>query len=470
MFSIFNRDKEQDSPDARKASFDSLTNLIAGLATRSDKQFHAQYLQAVQLREQTCGAMLRTSWAAGKMARIPAEDMTRAGWALSSDDLSADDQQVLATATNESGILLSLYDAIVYGRCYGGAFLVIGNGNLMDWSTPLNPDTFHKGDKLTLTLVDRTMVNPDVSSIDYRPGSATFGMPMRYRTNEGVAIIHRSRMLEFIGKKLPWQEYRRNGYWHDSIYQDAEDAIKRYDTVASVINSMLYEASVDTLSIEGLAQQLTTTVGTEHVKTRFSLVAQLKSVINMLVIDGKDKYEKKATTFTGVNDIFNSFKSDLAGAADIPITRFFAQSPAGMNATGESDTRNYYDSIAFKQTLELKPKLVLIYSILCRCLLGRVPAGLDVTFNSLWQDAPDKLATAENNRAQATQKYVDMGALQVATVTKDLIARGVYAGIGEDDEKAAKEADGINRDGTDENSPVHTEPEAEGKDQASQVG
>ena len=46
-----------------------------------------------------------------------------------------------------------------------------------------------------------------------------------------------------------------------------------------------------------------------------------------------------------------------AGAADIPVTRLLGQSPAGLSATGESDTRNYYDMIAARQEVELRPRL-----------------------------------------------------------------------------------------------------------------
>jgi hypothetical protein len=251
------------------------------------------------------------------------------------------------------------------------------------------------------------------------------------------------------------------------VYQDTEDAIKRYDTVASVINSMLYESNVDVLAVDGLSAQLTTEVGTNQVQKRFSLVAQLKSVVNMLVIDTKDKFDKKPTSFAGVNDIFNSFKSDLSGATDIPITRFFGQSPAGMSSTGDGDYRNYVDSTKFKQCLELKPKLMLIYRILCICAFGKAPDDLDIAFNPIWQDKPADVATAEANRAKAAETYTSMGAVQVSTVTSDLIARKVYVGIGADDEKMAKEADGINNDGrTIENSPVPTEPEAKNQNQA----
>jgi uncharacterized protein len=39
------------------------------------------------------------------------------------------------------------------------------------------------------------------------------------------------------------------------------------------------------------------------------------------------------------------FRKIVSGAADIPVTRLLGQSPAGMNATGTSDMKNYHDRI-----------------------------------------------------------------------------------------------------------------------------
>jgi phage-related protein (TIGR01555 family) len=457
---MFGRFKKKSEPDQRQVAMDSLTNLIAGLNGPGDKQSSAFYRTATVMSSETCASMFRTSWAAGKIARIPAEDMLREGWDIDSGSLTAKQVQEVSKATEALALNRKLYEAIAYGRVYGGSFIVIGNTRKRnDWANPLRDSEFRQGDTMTLTLLDRTMLEPDITSINRDPGSEDFGKPMRYRVSDGLVYIHRTRMLEFIGKPVPYREYERNGYWNDSVYRDSEDAIKRYDTVASVINTMLYEATVDTLSIDNLGNMLTTKTGTEQVQKRFAAVSQLKSVINTLVLDAKDKYEKVQPSFTGVNDIFNSFKSDVAGAADIPITRFFGQSPAGMSATGDSDMRNYLDTVKFRQTVDLKPKLQRIYRLLCLCLFGSAPDDLNIKFRSLWTDAPDVISKAELARAQASQIYTQMGAIQVATVTADLASREAYSGIGAEDERMAEEADGINNDPTDNSRSVHPEPE-----------
>ena len=59
----------------------------------------------------------------------------------------------------------------------------------------------------------------------------------------------------------------------------------------------------------------------------------------------------------GLPEMVRTFLQVAAGAADIPVTRLLGQSPTGLSATGESDTRNYYDMIAARQELDLRPQL-----------------------------------------------------------------------------------------------------------------
>lgn len=77
----------------------------------------------------------------------------------------------------------------------------------------------------------------------------------------------------------------------------------------------------------------------------------------MTIIGKEDEFDSKQYTFTGLNDVYESFMLDIAGACEIPVTRLFGRSPAGFNATGESDLTNYYDSIEEKQEAYLAPIL-----------------------------------------------------------------------------------------------------------------
>ena len=65
-------------------------------------------------------------------------------------------------------------------------------------------------------------------------------------------------------------------------------------------------------------------------------------------------------------------------------TRLLGQSPAGLSATGDSDTRNYYDMIAARQELDLRPQLERLDKLILRSA-GVDPAALTFEFRPLWQ-------------------------------------------------------------------------------------
>ena len=103
-----------------------------------------------------------------------------------------------------------------------------------------------------------------------------------------------------------------------------------------------------------------------------------------------------------------TFLQVAAGAADIPVTRLLGQSPAGLSATGDSDTRNYYDMIAARQAIDLRPQLERLDRVLLASA-GVAPGALRFEFRPLWQmDAAAKAAVALQ-KAQATQIYAGLG-------------------------------------------------------------
>ena len=120
-----------------------------------------------------------------------------------------------------------------------------------------------------------------------------------------------------------------------------------------------------------------------------------------------------------------------AGAADIPYTILFGQSPAGMNATGEHDTRNYYDSIATKQEWDLKPILMKFLTVICQSTFGRQIPELNVVFNPLWQLDAKVRAEVEKANAERDEKYLNMGIITEPQIARQLVIDGVYSVIDE---------------------------------------
>ncbi|MDT9702481.1 anti-CBASS protein Acb1 family protein, partial [Streptomyces sp. P17] len=89
--------------------------------------------------------------------------------------------------------------------------------------------------------------------------------------------------------------------------------------------------------------------------------------------------------FGGLPELIEKFLQEIAGASDIPVTRLLGQSPGGLNSTGESDLRNYYDRVNADQTLTISPALAKLDELIICNALGSRPASIHYNWNSLWQ-------------------------------------------------------------------------------------
>ena len=78
-------------------------------------------------------------------------------------------------------------------------------------------------------------------------------------------------------------------------------------------------------------------------------INELMNNMGIYVMDKEDDFDTKEYTFSGLNDIYESFMLDVAGACEMPVTKLFGRNPAGFNATGESDLKQYYDTVEEKQ-------------------------------------------------------------------------------------------------------------------------
>ena len=162
------------------------------------------------------------------------------------------------------------------------------------------------------------------------------------------------------------------------------------------------------------------------------VAALMKSMNHLLVLDSEDDYSQKTNAFTGVPEVMRQFMDRLAGAADIPATRLYGISPAGMNSTGESDMRNYYDSLKAKQEKTLRPLLERLYDILSMSVLGRLIDDLVIEFNALYQQNQKDQAQTELFRAQRDQIYISSGVVTEAQALDRLRANDTYVVTDED--------------------------------------
>jgi hypothetical protein len=142
---------------------------------------------------------------------------------------------------------------------------------------------------------------------------------------------------------------------------------------------------------------------------RIELSAQLKGNNGTIVIDGEEEYSQKQYNFSGLPDISYQALQAVSGAADIPITRFLGQAPAGLTSTGESDLKNYYDSVNSMQTLTVTPAMENLDQALIRSTLGKNIKNVSYLWASLWQMSDEQKSKISKESADMIKTLAESG-------------------------------------------------------------
>lgn len=300
----------------------------------------------------------RGSWFGSTFIDIIADDMTRAGIEIQSE-LPPEDIERLQQALVRHGVWGGFNETIKWGDLYGGALgLMMIDGQ--DPSTPLNIDRVGKEAFRGILVFDRWMVEPDLNDLVTDMGPE-IGLPKFYRVVADAPAfrlkrIHHSRCIRFEGVRLPyWQRVMEN-LWGLSVFEPLYDRMVAFDSATMGMAQLVYKSYIRTYKLDGLRKLLTEGGDGERALIRWvEMTRRMQGNEGITLIDGKDSFEpSQQTTFTGVGDVVLQLAQQLAGSRQIPLTRLFGQSPAGLNATGESDLRTYYDGIKHKQELKMR--------------------------------------------------------------------------------------------------------------------
>lgn len=389
----------------------------------------------------------RSSWIAGQAVDTVAEDMTREGVEIHSD-MEPDDLEILEAEAGRLKIWDAVCDVVKWSRLYGGSvgFLMI-DGQKPE--TPLRLDTISKGQFRGVLPLDRWVVNATQSDLiqEYGPD---FGKPKFYTTTgDSIGLptmrIHHSRLIRQDGVDLPyWQRIAENG-WGQSVLERLWDRLIAFDSTTEGAAQLVYKAHLRTYKVDGLRDIIATGgKAFEGLVKQIEMIRLYQSNEGLTLMDGKDEFEAHQYAFSGLSDMMLQFGQQISGALQIPLVRLFGQSPAGMNSTGESDLRTYYDNIKQQQERRLRSGIERVYDVLHRSTFGtEPPEGWQIAFKPLWQMSDEQKATIAMNTATAVVGAYDSQIIDRATALKELRqsaqVTGVFSNIDDDQIKEAED-------------------------------
>lgn len=391
---------------------DSLVNLVSGLGTDRAKSSASTYAITAGMPTTEAVAFYRSSWLAKKIVNIPAQDMFRKWRAW-----QASEEQITAIEAEEKRLNLrnKYVDAKVKSRLYGESAIYIGTGD-KDLELPLDLTKIGKGGIRFLNVFS---VPDDLApeAIIRDPESPYFNESEFYqmvRPGEGAAQVrvHRSRIILFVDEPVPDDRFMatRSGMRRgDGVLMARKQAILNAETTAQNIAELIFEAKIDIFRLPNFMSSISSKPYRDKVTERFGLAATMKGITGALVMDKEEEYESKTHQFSSLADLMDKFSSQASGAADIPITRLYGTSPGGLNATGESDLRNYYDGISSDQELEITPVTQPLDDAIIISALGFRPPKIHYIWNSLWQISDKERSEIGKQNADMIKTLNDTG-------------------------------------------------------------
>lgn len=427
---------------------DSYQNLSArvGLGAGSIADGAGYNLNPITRMKVQLEYMYRGSWIVGAAVDSVAEDMTRAGVDFAAT-MDPSDIEIMQSACERLEIWQALCSTIKWARLYGGAAaIMLIDGQ--DMSTPLRPETIGKDAFKGLYVYDRWMLIPNQNDLVTDLGPE-LGRPSSYTINSDAAAlrgqtVHHSRVLRFDGHELPyWQRLAEQG-WGLSVIERLYDRLVAFDSTTQGAAQLVFKAHLRTLKKKGLNQILSAGgPGMSALAKNVDAIRQFQSTEGITLIDGDDEFETHSYSFSGLSDMMLQFGQQISGALFIPLVRLFGQSPAGLSSTGESDLRNYYDSISAQQEARLRGPMSRLLPVIYRSETGNdVPDDFGFTFNPLWQmSETEKAQIAMTTTAAVTQAY-ESGICDRVSALKELRqsaeVTGIWSNISDADIKDAE--------------------------------
>lgn len=427
-----------DAAEPMQNRVDGWGSLTTGMGVLNvDKRQGYTFCADVVDRAAAVELMIGDDVAARAVEKLP-QDAMRAGFDLlvdlDSEERSAnkDLQELVEERWKELGMSAALVKAAQYERAFGGAVIMIGaDDGQQDLRLPLNLDTVKSVD--FLTVFEPREVIPqwyyaNAMAPKYRevaiymispitPGTSndgTFSMPFE---------IHETRLIKFQGIRVDSEE--RNAGWGENILTRIWRVLRDFNAGWDSAGMLVIDYAQSVFKIEGLHK----IVAEDDLKTFITRMRALelgRSMARAAILDTNEEFERKTTTITGFPELLDRFESRLAAATGMPVVVLFGRSPAGLNATGDSDITLWDDTVDSWRNLKYVPA----YEQLTRSLfaeMGKDPKSWSIVGRPLRSQTDKEKAETRKLIAETDNIYIAAGVLFSEEVAEQRFGGDAYS-------------------------------------------
>lgn len=422
---------------------DGYSNMLNKYGTKQDNSTAYQYDQEMITNDLELIRLYEGNGLFTKIIDRPSEEAVKHGFDIDYGD--EDITEYVEDRMDELELEDKFATAEKWARLYGGAIIVMLVDDGRGLEEPLDWNNVRSIQELR--VFERAIVQPDYTSLynfhflDSIENNRPFGEPEYYQVFSiyGYFTVHQSRCLVFRNGRLPEQTtnalYR---YWGIPEYVKIKRALRECIT-SHEDGVKLLERSVQAIyKMKNLANMLSNEDGENKVLQRLQVIDMARGILNSIAIDtdGED-YDFKTLQMSGVKDVIDATCNMLSAVTNIPQTVLFGRSPAGMNASGEGDTENFYNMVENIQKQNMKSNSRIVIDLILRqgMLEGKIPEvpKYKVKFAALWSMSETEEAAVQKTKAeteyvkaQTAQLYMDTSVIDPSEVRKSLALEGEF--------------------------------------------
>jgi phage-related protein (TIGR01555 family) len=393
-------------------------NVLTGLGICGrDKKQNAQFRISKIFDRAELDQLYRSDGLMRLIVDIFAQEMTRQGWVIEGDA-----EGKMVGKLEELRINEAMINLIKWARLFGGAVCIMGVADGLPLDQPVDENALR--DIQWLRVFDRYQAYSRDGTFESDLNSPNYGMPNVYTINDNrtgaVFYVHYSRILRMDWNILPprWQNFNQG--WGDPLAQTIYEELRNYSTAFSNTATMFEDFVNSVLYIPNLSGILASQCGDNQVMNRLNILNLTKSNMNTIVLDADEKYEKLTTNVSGISDLLDRFMLSLSAVCRVPVALLFGRSPAGLNATGDSDVRNFYDAVKQEQESKLRQCLekLIRYVFLSKDgpFAGVEPDDWALKFVPLWQNTEEQDALVRKITAETDAIYMDHGVVDPSEI------------------------------------------------------
>ena len=418
-----------------KRALDAYSNVSANLGTgaRNLSETGQYLLERFTWDYQTLNALFRNNWIAKNIIEKPANEMMKNGFTILSD-IKPEKINAIERAWQRTGTERKFLRCLKWARLYGGCVLIPLIEGQDDLESPLDYDTITPGSYKGCFYVDRwSGVSPSPELVtdinDPHLGTPEFYDITDNATGETVRF-HHSRVIKMIGRELPqWEEIAEN-YWGASELEHVFQELKKRDSTSANLAFLIFLSNIRVFQNEGLSQMLT--LGDQQaasdVYNTMRSINDMMCNTGMLVLDKDAQFHTEQYSFSGINDVYESFMLDISGAAEIPIDKLFGRSPSGFN-DGSETLQNYYDTLQEKQETYVRPALEQLLGIVTVSAIGEMPDDFQISFNPIRRSSDEQRKDLAIGMSEPLFTAYSQNLVGKATVLKELKQQSELVGL-----------------------------------------